>query len=90
MCIQRARNFLQERLLCAAQEPAVSLIHSDVLLLKNIRDILDDFGGGAEGPSIKMVANIPYNITSGACSHRSGTVVIGAETWFADLLPSDI
>ncbi|BDA43620.1 Ribosomal RNA small subunit methyltransferase A [Coccomyxa sp. Obi] len=47
-----------------SQEPAVSLIHSDVLLLRNIRDILDDFGGGEEGPSIKVVANIPYNITS--------------------------
>lgn len=66
---QRVEALLLERLRCAPQEPAVSLIHSDVLLLRNIRDVLDDFGGGEEGPSIKMVANIPYNITSGACSH---------------------
>ncbi len=44
----------------------MSLIHSDVLLLKNIRQILDDFKGDSEEPSVRVVANIPYNITSGA------------------------
>ena len=47
-----------------AQVAQVSIVHGDVLEVKQLPDIIKAFQPG-HGAKLKVVANIPYNITSG-------------------------
>ena len=51
---------------CALQEVAVTLVHNDVLRIRDLPDRLASFRATCPGcPRLKVVANIPYNITTG-------------------------
>ena len=48
------------------QVPAVTLVHNDVLSIRDLPGELAIFLGACTGSSrLKVVANIPYNITTG-------------------------
>jgi 16S rRNA A1518/A1519 N6-dimethyltransferase RsmA/KsgA/DIM1 with predicted DNA glycosylase/AP lyase activity len=50
----------------ALQEDAVTLVHSDVLHIRDLPDRLAAFRATCPGcMRLKVVANIPYNITTG-------------------------
>ena len=50
------------------QVPALELVHGDVLDIRNMPELLASFSKrvSEQGPKVKVVANIPYNITSSA------------------------
>ena len=46
------------------QVPAVTVLHNDILMLSNLMQVLKSFQPD-HGAKLKVVSNIPYNITSG-------------------------
>ena len=50
------------------QVPALELVHGDVLDIRDMPELLASFSrqGNKQAPKVKVVANIPYNITSSA------------------------
>ena len=49
------------------QVPQVTVVHEDALKMRQLPQLLRSFQP-AHGGKIGVVANIPYNITSGACT----------------------